>query len=81
MRRIPRCIDDGCAESGLKSWPQLLGKPAAVAKYTIERDLPYVTAVIIPIGSEIIFDFCCNRVWLVVNNDPQRTVAQVPRVG
>ncbi|MCL7027979.1 hypothetical protein MKW94_030280 [Papaver nudicaule] len=63
------------------TWPQLLGKPAAEAKATIERDLPNVTAVIVPeyyIHSE---DFCCNRVFVFVKNNPQRTVSRVPVVG
>ncbi|MCL7028482.1 hypothetical protein MKW94_016137 [Papaver nudicaule] len=78
---FPPCIDDGCRERGLKTWPQLLGKPAAKAKATIERDMPNVTAIVIPKELHVIQDFCCNRVWVAVNNDHQRTVAYVPRVG
>ncbi|KAI3844135.1 hypothetical protein MKX03_006336 [Papaver bracteatum] len=77
----PPCIS--CTGSGAarKSWPQLVGKPGAVAKATIERDLPGVTAVIIPTGNIRDLNFCCNRVWVNVKNDPQQTVATVPRVG
>ncbi|KAI3870448.1 hypothetical protein MKW92_004551 [Papaver armeniacum] len=63
------------------TWPQLLGKPAAVAKATIERERPGVTAVIIPVNEARTEDFCSNRVWLDVNNDPQRTVATIPMIG
>ncbi|KAI3832327.1 hypothetical protein MKX03_028079 [Papaver bracteatum] len=63
------------------TWPHLVGKPAAVAKATIERERPGVTAVIISKYDGRIEDFCFNRVWLNVNNDPQRTVAIVPMIG
>ncbi|MCL7022315.1 hypothetical protein MKW94_013842 [Papaver nudicaule] len=74
----PPC--DSCAGER-RSWPQLVGKPAAEAKATIERDMPGVTAVIISTRASGTTDFCCNRVWVVVNDDPQRTVAEVPIVG
>ncbi|KAI3934288.1 hypothetical protein MKW98_009269 [Papaver atlanticum] len=67
--------------AGRMSWPQLLGKPAAQAKAIIERELPGVTAVIIGKGSYLYEDICCNRVRLIVNHDPQRTVAEVPVLG
>ncbi|MCL7028687.1 hypothetical protein MKW94_024867 [Papaver nudicaule] len=70
-----------CSGFGRRSWPQLVGKPAAEAKATIERDMPGVTAVIISTRASGTADFCCNRVWVVVNDDPQRTVAEVPIVG
>ncbi|KAI3885868.1 hypothetical protein MKX03_008145 [Papaver bracteatum] len=63
------------------TWPQLVGKPAAEAKATIEREQPEVTAVIIPRNQVRIDNFCVNRVWLIVNNDSQRTVAFVPKIG
>ncbi|KAI3928528.1 hypothetical protein MKW98_024129 [Papaver atlanticum] len=63
---------------GRVTWPQLLGKPAAEAKATIERERPGVTAVIIPKNEVRTMDFCSNRVWLNVNNDRQRTVAFGP---
>ncbi|KAI3955877.1 hypothetical protein MKW98_006237 [Papaver atlanticum] len=66
-----------CSEATRKSWPELVGKPGSEAKATIERDLPGVTAV----GNIRDLNLCCNRVWVNVNNDPQRNVATVPRVG
>ncbi|KAI3965245.1 hypothetical protein MKW92_024206 [Papaver armeniacum] len=80
----PPCIGgggEGCGAEGRMSWPQLLGKPAAQAKATIERELPGVTAVIVEKGTNLYQDVCCNRVWVIVNHDRQRTVAQVPKVG
>ncbi|KAI3925447.1 hypothetical protein MKW92_003829 [Papaver armeniacum] len=76
----PPCIS-GYPGSRRVTWPHLVGKPAAVAKATIERERPGVTAVIISKDSGRILDFCFNRVWLLVNNDPQRTVADVPMIG
>ncbi|MCL7028826.1 hypothetical protein MKW94_011527 [Papaver nudicaule] len=76
----PPCLG-GCTGKDRRTWPQLVGKPAAEAKATIERDLPEVTAIIILEDHGVIGDFCCNRVWVFARNDPQKTVFQVPMIG
>ncbi|MCL7051276.1 hypothetical protein MKW94_018613 [Papaver nudicaule] len=71
----------GCGGTKRVTWPQLVGKPGAEAKATIERDYPDVTAIIVPENYAVIGDFCCNRAWVFVKNDPQKTVALVPMIG
>ncbi|CAA2990772.1 inhibitor of trypsin and hageman factor [Olea europaea subsp. europaea] len=64
---------------GKSSWPELLGVFGATAVAIIERDNPLVTAIIVPPGSSVIFDFRCDRVWVYVDNNGN--VDRVPRIG
>ncbi|KAL7146889.1 hypothetical protein ABFS83_06G072600 [Erythranthe nasuta] len=53
---------------------------AEQAKSIILRDNPLVNDVrLIPKGSGVIHDFCCNRVWLFF--DENKRVVLVPMVG
>ncbi|BBG92442.1 Serine protease inhibitor, potato inhibitor I-type family protein [Prunus dulcis] len=49
------------------SWPELVGAEGKVAKATIERENPLVTALILHIGAPITQDlrFDRVRVWLI----------------
>lgn len=53
--------------AGKDSWPELVGSQGAVAAATIERQNPYVDAVIVPEGSFVTADFRCDRVRVWVN--------------
>ncbi|RZC63793.1 hypothetical protein C5167_025541 [Papaver somniferum] len=76
----PPCQSIGCGiTKGL--WPELVGKPGAQAKAIIEREAPGVRAIIIPKERPHTEDFCCNRVWVFVNHDSQKTVAWTPKLG
>ncbi|KAJ1409412.1 Proteinase inhibitor I13, potato inhibitor I [Sesbania bispinosa] len=70
-------MSDDC--KGKSSWPELVGVEGTVAVATIERENPYVNAIIVPEGSGVTRDFDCERVWVVVDNDG--IVKQVPRIG
>lgn len=60
-------------------WPNLVGMGAEEAKNIIYRDNPLVTVVLVHINEGITDDFCCNRVWLYI--DEKNHVQQVPIVG
>ncbi|MCL7037127.1 hypothetical protein MKW94_023713 [Papaver nudicaule] len=76
----PPCKSIGC-DITKASWPELVGKPGAQAKATIEREAPGVRAIIILKTDPYIQDFCCNRVWVFVNPDSRKTVAWAPKIG
>ncbi|KAI3974517.1 hypothetical protein MKX01_026886, partial [Papaver californicum] len=63
------------------AWPELVGKPGAQAKKIIERESHGVKAIIIWKDQIHTEDFCCNRVWVPVNHDSQKTVAFTPKIG
>ncbi|KAF8405721.1 hypothetical protein HHK36_007798 [Tetracentron sinense] len=69
----------GAAEGKRYEWPELVGKNGESAKTIIEKDNPFVTAVVIPTENFRDLTFCCNRVW--VNVDNKGNVVSVPRVG
>ncbi|XP_022764760.1 proteinase inhibitor-like [Durio zibethinus] len=74
------CTDPICCSHGRKfTWPELLGKNGQVAKATIEKDNPEVTVEIITPGRVGFPDFCCNRVYLVLDNNGN--VTNMPTVG
>lgn len=62
-----------------KEWPELVGVAQAVAKAQIEKENQFVTAVPIPKDAFVTLDWCCNRVWLGVDDDG--LVVGVPKVG
>lgn len=55
------------------------GWKAEAAKSIVEKDNPSVTVVILTPGKEGHTDFCCNRVYLYVNE--HGNVFAEPRVG
>ncbi|KAI4326146.1 hypothetical protein MLD38_031489 [Melastoma candidum] len=81
----PPCISQGCQDhkccgGGYKSqWPELVGKDGIYAKQVIEKDNPIVNVLLIPFGSAVIFDFCCNRVHVFL--DQNFNVLKTPRIG
>ncbi|TYK08123.1 protease inhibitor HPI-like [Cucumis melo var. makuwa] len=60
-------------------WPNLVGKPWQYAKKIIEGELPRVGVVVLRKGAVRIFDFCCNRVFVYI--DDSGIVAKVPVIG
>ncbi|KAL0432549.1 UNVERIFIED_CONTAM: Subtilisin-chymotrypsin inhibitor-2A [Sesamum latifolium] len=75
------CQDVQCCSNGKYKieWPELLGKTPEEAKAVIGRDNPLVTVVLVPRGTGTTDDFCCNRVWLKL--DDKNRIYQVPIVG
>ncbi|MBA0577456.1 hypothetical protein Golob_000063 [Gossypium lobatum] len=74
------CTDVVCCAHGHKlRWPELLGKNGAAAKATIEKENPEVTAEILTPGRVGPHDFCCNRVFVIV--DTHGNVTNIPTIG
>ncbi|KAL3719651.1 hypothetical protein ACJRO7_004604 [Eucalyptus globulus] len=63
-----------------RTWPELVGQNGEKAKAVIEKDSSEVTAVLISVKNEVgIFDRCCNRVYVLY--DENGNVARTPVVG
>ncbi|GMI83295.1 hypothetical protein like AT3G46860 [Hibiscus trionum] len=74
------CEDIACCSHGHKyRWPELVGRKQAEAEAIIRRDNPEVTVLIQPPGIGRFFDFCCNRLYIVV--DGNGTVTETPVIG
>ncbi|CAA0838692.1 Serine protease inhibitor- potato inhibitor I-type family protein [Striga hermonthica] len=76
------CKDVMCCSDHHKyrvTWPELMGAEPETAKAIIERDNPYVKAVILHREEVTRDDFCCNRVY--VKLDANKRVYLVPQVG
>ncbi|XP_058085501.1 proteinase inhibitor-like [Magnolia sinica] len=65
--------------AGKSEWPELLNVTGEVAKTTIERENPSVTAYIIDEGAVVDTQFRCDRVWVRVNNNG--VVTRIPKIG
>ncbi|XP_058085500.1 proteinase inhibitor-like [Magnolia sinica] len=65
--------------AGKNQWPELLNVTGEVAKTTIERENPSVTAYIIDEDAIVIQDFRCDRVWVRVNT--YGVVTRIPKIG
>lgn len=75
------CSDSKCCAFDGKykyEWPELVGVAAQEAKATIIRDNPLVTVVLVPPGYIMDDNFCCNRVWLQM--DEANIVKKMPVV-
>ncbi|OMP01111.1 Proteinase inhibitor I13, potato inhibitor I [Corchorus olitorius] len=69
---------DECQGKG--SWPELVGVKGEVAKATIERENPLVTAKIVVEGvHQVPMNYQCDRVWVWV--DKAGIVVRVPIIG
>ncbi|KAL0408948.1 UNVERIFIED_CONTAM: hypothetical protein Sradi_1829200 [Sesamum radiatum] len=77
----PPCAGKTCRDIVYKkAWPELVGVEAWACKVKIERENPIVTVVTVPRqGGTIRPDFCCNRVYLFV--DENHICYFVPTVG
>ncbi|KAL3654468.1 hypothetical protein CASFOL_004149 [Castilleja foliolosa] len=74
------CSYNVCSAIKYKSeWPELVGKPSSECKATIERDNPTVTVILVPPPGWMDRDFCCNRVYLFV--DEKGLCLFAPKVG
>ncbi|GMG99886.1 hypothetical protein Nepgr_001726 [Nepenthes gracilis] len=68
-----------CAQRYKFQWPELVGRDGQQAKAIIERENPSVTVVVLPPERVGLPDFCCNRVYLLI--DENGKVASIPLVG
>ncbi|OVA09477.1 Proteinase inhibitor I13 [Macleaya cordata] len=85
----PPCSECDCTGSACQGfyppdakkyeWPELVGVQGEVAKAQIERDNPYVNVFVIRVGSVVVHNICCNRVWVYV--DDNHIVVRPPKVG
>lgn len=75
------CVNIKCCSKGKYkvTWPDLVGKSSEEAKSIITKDNAVVTVVLVHKGEPVLDDFCCNRVWLYV--DDNNRVTRVPHVG
>ncbi|KAL1538143.1 Glu S.griseus protease inhibitor [Salvia divinorum] len=64
---------------GKSSWPELVGTPGTEAVKVIERENPFVTAVIVLGTQPVTGPFNCSRVRVSV--DTRGSVFVVPAVG
>ncbi|GFQ04554.1 inhibitor of trypsin and hageman factor [Phtheirospermum japonicum] len=67
---LSTCINI-CTLTGKKyksEWPELVGLPGPQCKATIERDNPTVVVVLVPPPGWIDRDFCCNRVYVFLDD-------------
>lgn len=53
---------------GKLKWLELVGEKGEVVKRVIERENKYVCVLIVKFGSFVIYDYCCDRVWVWVND-------------
>ncbi|KAK6146800.1 hypothetical protein DH2020_020669 [Rehmannia glutinosa] len=77
----PPCAGNSCSYHGYKTaWPELVGQAGPKCKAAIEKDNPFVTVVNVPRnGGTIEPDYCCNRVYLFV--DENNVCYFIPTVG
>ncbi|KAL8166271.1 hypothetical protein V2J09_007770 [Rumex salicifolius] len=68
-----------CAAGGRFRWPELVGEDVQKAKAVIESTNRISTVVILEPGQTGMGDFCCNRVYVVI--DSQNRVIRIPFVG
>ncbi|XP_031386017.1 uncharacterized protein LOC116199692 isoform X2 [Punica granatum] len=68
----------GCPH-GKYCWPELYGTSGEKALAVIKRENPMVMASIVKVGTAVIMDYCCDRVWVLVNNSG--VVIRVPTIG
>ncbi|KAL3535629.1 hypothetical protein ACH5RR_004090 [Cinchona calisaya] len=60
-------------------WPELVGKDGESARIIIEKQSPELNVVVLHEGDPPLFDFCCNRVLLHVDED--NMVQITPEIG
>ncbi|CAN6551772.1 hypothetical protein ACFX13_012892 [Malus domestica] len=66
---------------GKGSWPELVGVKGKIAKETIEKENPIVTAKIVIEGETyVITNYDCYRVWVWVDKD-DGLVTKPPIIG
>ncbi|CAI9786445.1 unnamed protein product [Fraxinus pennsylvanica] len=75
----PCASSDGYCDTGYKAtWPNTLGMDGEQAKAIIEKDNPLVTVLIRAPNNYVIHNFCCNRVWVFV--DEHYKVLVIPKI-
>ncbi|GKU90014.1 hypothetical protein SLEP1_g4067 [Rubroshorea leprosula] len=75
------CVSSECCGLGRYKyeWPELSGKKGHEAMSIIKKDNPWVTVRLVPPGHGMLFDFCCNRVYVIT--DENDIILQPPRVS
>ncbi|OWM66761.1 hypothetical protein CDL15_Pgr010413 [Punica granatum] len=64
---------------GKNCWPELYGTIGEKALAVIKRENPMVLPLIVKEGTPVIMDYCCDRVWVWVDNSG--VVVRVPTIG
>ncbi|OWM66758.1 hypothetical protein CDL15_Pgr010410 [Punica granatum] len=64
---------------GKNCWPELYGTSGEKALAVIKRENPMVQAFIVKKGTAVILNYCCDRVWVWV--DDSGVVDRVPTIG
>ncbi|OWM66745.1 hypothetical protein CDL15_Pgr010397 [Punica granatum] len=64
---------------GKNCWPELYGTSREKALAVIKRENPMVMASIVKEGTPDIMNYCCDRVWVWVDNSG--VVVRVPTIG
>ncbi|KAL0360857.1 UNVERIFIED_CONTAM: hypothetical protein Sradi_3770200 [Sesamum radiatum] len=73
--KYPPCYNTGCktprcCAGGYKyTWPDVVGKDASEAKAIIERDNPLVGVVFVKRNQAWLTDYCCNRVYVFLDEN------------
>ncbi|KAK0606710.1 hypothetical protein LWI29_003197 [Acer saccharum] len=70
--------NSGAGDRGKASWPELVGARGVDAASTIERENPFVSAVIVLEGSVVDAQFLCTRVRVWVNTSGD--VVDIPKI-
>ncbi|PKI36039.1 hypothetical protein CRG98_043563 [Punica granatum] len=63
----------------MNCWPELYGTSGEKALAVIKRENPMVQAFIVKKGTAVILNYCCDRVWVWV--DDSGVVDRVPTIG
>ncbi|GAB2287214.1 hypothetical protein Dimus_021595 [Dionaea muscipula] len=77
------CTDRQCCTNGHDykvQWPELLGMNGEAAERIVKSDNPLVTVILMLPGRVGTADFCCNRVWIFIDQNGNVTTP-FPMVG
>uniref|UniRef100_A0A9I9CCF5 Proteinase inhibitor-like n=1 Tax=Cucumis melo TaxID=3656 RepID=A0A9I9CCF5_CUCME len=73
------CMDASCCNGGKFKWPEVVGMKGQQAKSKIEKDVSFVTVILLAPGTIRIDNFCCNRVFVYLDDNGK--VNQIPIIG
>ncbi|KAK4381941.1 hypothetical protein Sango_2918900 [Sesamum angolense] len=77
----PACQTPRCCARGYKyTWPDLVGKDSSEAEAIIEHDNPLVSVVLIKKGQLWLTDYCCNRVYVFLDENSKVSSKPLPPV-
>ena len=64
---------------GKFKWPEVVGMKGQQAQSKIEKDVSFVSVILLSPGTIRIDNFCCNRVFVYLDDNGK--VNQVPIIG